>query len=115
MLVHHDQNGRWDELSFEGSLREGMVMLANLREEDHTWGCRIALMLGGGRGLSHGGWLWSGVKSHFTPNLVGRGYIATTAKGLAILHVSAHSHTDPGNSSRPGLHSNKEAIPMMRE
>ena len=64
MLVHHDRNGRWDESSFEGSLREGVVMLANLREEDCAWGCCIALMLGGGRRLSHGGWLWSRVKSH---------------------------------------------------
>ena len=49
------------------------------------------------------------------PNLVGRGYNAIIAKGLAILHMSAHSHADPGNNSRPGLHSNKEAILMMKE
>ena len=49
------------------------------------------------------------------PNLVGRGYNATTAKGLATLHMSAHSHAGPGNNSRPSLHSNKEAILTMKE
>ena len=57
---------------------------------------------------------WILVPQTHTPNLVGRGYNATTAKGLAISHVSAHSHTGPGSNSRPGLHSNKEAIPMMK-
>ena len=56
----------------------------------------------------------SGPQTH-APNLVGRGYSAITAKSLAISHESAHSHTSPGNNSRPGLHSNKEAIPMTKE
>ena len=58
---------------------------------------------------------WTSAPQTHTPNLMGRGYSATIAKGLAILHVSAHSHTGPSNSSRPGLHSNKEAIPMTKE
>ena len=58
---------------------------------------------------------WIGVPQIHAPNLVGRGCSATIAKGLVILHMSAHSHTNPGNSSRPGLHSIKEAIPMMKE
>ena len=58
---------------------------------------------------------WILVPQTHAPNLVGRGYNATTAKGLATWHMSAHSHAGPGNNSRPGLHSNKEAILMMRE
>ena len=58
---------------------------------------------------------WTSAPQTHTPNLVGRGYNATTVRGLAISHVSAHSHASPGNSSRPGLHSNKEAIPTMKE
>ena len=58
---------------------------------------------------------WISVPQTCAPNLVGRGYNATTAKGLATLHVSARSHASPGNNSRPGLHSNKEAIPMTKE
>ena len=58
---------------------------------------------------------WISVLQIHAPNLVGRGYNAIIAKGLAILHASAHSHANPGNNSRPGLHSIKEAIPMMRE
>ena len=58
---------------------------------------------------------WISAPQTCAPNLVGRGYNATTAKGLATLHASAHSHASPGNNSRPGLHSNKEAIPMTKE
>ena len=58
---------------------------------------------------------WTLAPQTHAPNLVGRGYNATTVRDLAILHVSAHSHAGPGNNSRPGLHSNKEAILMTRE
>ena len=58
---------------------------------------------------------WTSAPQTHAPNLVGRGYNATTVRGLAISHVSAHSHASPGNNSRPSLHSNKEAIPMTRE
>ena len=58
---------------------------------------------------------WTLMPQIHAPNLVGRGYNATIAKGLAISHVSAHSHAGPGNNSRPGLHSNKKAILTMKE
>ena len=58
---------------------------------------------------------WISALQTRAPNLVERGYNATTAKGLATSHMSAHSHAGPSNNSRPGLHSNKEAIPMTRE
>ena len=58
---------------------------------------------------------WTLVPQTHTPNLVGRGYSATIVRGLAISHVSAHSHTGPSNNSRPSLHSIKEAILMMKE
>ena len=58
---------------------------------------------------------WILVLQTHAPNLVGRGYSATIAKGLVISHVSAHSHNSPSNNSRPSLHSNKEAILMMKE
>ena len=58
---------------------------------------------------------WTSAPQTHAPNLVGRGYNATTVRGLAISHVSAHSHTDPSNNSRPGLHSIKEAVPVMKE
>ena len=58
---------------------------------------------------------WILVLQTHAPDLVERGYNATTAKGLAISHVSAHSHASPSNNSRPSLHSNKEAILMMKE
>ena len=41
---------------------------------------------------------WISVPQIHAPNLVGRGYNATTAKGLATSHVSAHSHAGPGNN-----------------
>ena len=58
---------------------------------------------------------WISALQTRTPNLVGRGYNAIIAKGLATSHESAHSHAGPGNNSRPGPHSIKEAIPMMKE
>ena len=58
---------------------------------------------------------WISAPQTHAPNLMGRGYSAIIAKGLAISHVSAHSHAGPGNNSKPGPHSIKEAIPMMRE
>ena len=58
---------------------------------------------------------WILVPQTHAPNLMERGYNATIAKGLAISHVSAHSHAGPGNNSRPSLHSNKEAILMTKE
>ena len=58
---------------------------------------------------------WTLVPQMHSPNLMGRGYNATIIRALTISQVSAHSHTSPSNHSRPGLHSNKEAIPMMRE
>ena len=58
---------------------------------------------------------WTLVPQTHTPNLKERGFSATIAKGLATLHMSALSHADPGNNSRPGLHSNKEAILTTRE
>ena len=58
---------------------------------------------------------WILVPQTCTPNLMGRGFSATIVRGLVISHMSAHSHTNPGNNSRPSLHSNKEAILMMRE
>ena len=58
---------------------------------------------------------WTSVPQTHAPNLVGRGYSATTVRGLAISHMSAHSHASPSNNSRPSLHSNKEAILTMRE
>ena len=58
---------------------------------------------------------WILVPQTHALNLVGRGYNAIIVRGLVILHVSAHSHTDPSNNSRPSLHSIKEAIPMMKE
>ena len=57
---------------------------------------------------------WISALQTRAPNLVGRGYNATTAKGLATLHMSAHSHAGPSNNSRPSLHSNKEAIPTTK-
>ena len=53
---------------------------------------------------------WILVPQTHAPNLMERGFNATTVRGLAISHMSAHSHADPGNNSRPSLHSNKEAI-----
>ena len=58
---------------------------------------------------------WTLVPQTHAPNLVERGFSATIVRGLVISHTSAHSHADPSNNNRPGLHSNKEAIPMMRE
>ena len=58
---------------------------------------------------------WTSALQTHTPNLVGGGYNAIIVKGSAISHVSAHSHASPGNNSRPSLHSNKEAIPTMKE
>ena len=58
---------------------------------------------------------WTLVPQTHTPNLVGRGFNATTVRGLVISHANAHSHTGPSNNSRPSLHSNKEAILMTRE
>ena len=58
---------------------------------------------------------WTLAPQTCAPNLMGRGYSATTVRGSATSHVSAHSHAGPGNNSRPGLHSNKEAIPMTKE
>ena len=53
---------------------------------------------------------WILVSQTCAPNLMGRGYNATIAKGLAISHASAHSHADPSNNSRPGPHSIKEVL-----
>ncbi|KIM54161.1 hypothetical protein SCLCIDRAFT_1154903 [Scleroderma citrinum Foug A] len=47
---------------------------------------------------------WTSAPQTHAPNLVRRGYNATTVRGLAISHVSAHSHASPGNNSRPGVH-----------
>ena len=49
------------------------------------------------------------------PNLVGGGYSAIIVRGSVISHASAHSRADPSNNSKPGPHSNKEAIPTTRE
>ena len=58
---------------------------------------------------------WTLVVQTCTPNLVGRGFSATTTKGLPISHMSAPSHANHGNNSRPDLHSNKEAVLVMKE
>ena len=58
---------------------------------------------------------WILVPQTHTPNLMERGYNDITVRGLDISHTSACNHAGPGNSSRPSLHSNKEAIPMTRE
>ena len=58
---------------------------------------------------------WTSVPQAHTPNLTGRGYNAITVKGSVTSHVSAHSHAAPGNNSKPGPYSTKEAIPMTKE
>ena len=58
---------------------------------------------------------WTSVPQTHTPNLMGGGYNAIIVRDSAISHVSAHSHADPGNNSKPGPHSIKEAILTMKE
>ena len=58
---------------------------------------------------------WTSAPQTHTPNLVGGGYNAIIVRGSAISHVSAHSHADPGNNSKPGPHSIKEATLMTKE
>ena len=58
---------------------------------------------------------WTSALQTHAPNLMGRGYNAIIVRGSVISHVSAHSHASPGNISKPGPHSNKEAIPTMKE
>ena len=58
---------------------------------------------------------WTSVPQTPTPNLVGGGYNAIIVRGSVISHVSAHSHAVPGNNSKPGPHSIKEAIPTTKE
>ena len=58
---------------------------------------------------------WTSALQTPAPNLVGGGHNAIIVRGSVISHVSAHSHAVPGNNSKPGPHSNKEAIPMTRE
>ena len=58
---------------------------------------------------------WTLATQTHAPNLMGGGYNAIIVRGLAISHVSAHSHADPGNNSKPGPHSIKEAILMTKE
>ena len=58
---------------------------------------------------------WTSALQTHAPNLMGGGYNAITVRDSAISHMSAHSHADPGNNSKPGPHSIKEAIPTTRE
>ena len=58
---------------------------------------------------------WTSAPQTHAPNLMGGGYNAIIVRDSAISHVSAHSHADPGNNSKPSPHSIKEAIPMTKE
>ena len=58
---------------------------------------------------------WTSAPQTHAPNLMGGGYNAIIVRGSVISHESAHSHAGPGSISKPGPHSNKEAIPMTRE
>ena len=58
---------------------------------------------------------WTSALQTHAPNLMGGGYNAIIVRGSVISHVSAHSHADPSNNSKPGPHSIKEAIPTTKE
>ena len=58
---------------------------------------------------------WTSAPQTHAPNLVGGGYNAIIVRGSVISHMSAHSHAEPGNNSKPSPHSIKEAILTTKE